>query len=61
MLGYKPEPWEFDDYLAIVKVINWALSVGWKVDLTAARILEKVGEKKFSEAFPPGPMMLPSL
>jgi penicillin amidase len=55
VLGYKPEPWEVDDYRAIVKVINWALSVGWKVDLTAARIMEKVGEKKFREAFPAWP------
>jgi penicillin amidase len=55
VLGYKPEPWEFDDYLAIVKVINWALSVGWKVDLTAARILEKVGEQNFREALPAWP------
>jgi penicillin amidase len=55
VLRYKPEPWGGDDYLAIAKVINWALSVGWKVDLTAVRILEKVGEKKFREAFPAWP------
>jgi penicillin amidase len=55
VLRYKPDPWAVDDYLTIIKVINWALSVGWKVDLTAARILEKVGEKRLREAFPAWP------
>ena len=55
VLGYTPEPWEVDDYLAVVKVMNWILSMGWKVDLTAARILEKVGEKRLREAFPGWP------
>ena len=28
LLGYKPEPWHVDDYLAILKVVNWGLSSG---------------------------------
>jgi len=63
LLGYKPEPWRWDDYLSLLKVLNWGLSSGWKVDLTAARILEKVGEEKLREAFPvcPGdaPLIIP--
>jgi penicillin amidase len=55
VLGYSPKPWEADDYLAIVKVINWALSIGWRVDLTAARVMDKVGEERLREAFPPWP------
>jgi len=63
LLRFDPEPWHPEDYLAILKVVNWGLSVGWKVDLTANQILEKVGENKFKEAFPvyPGssPIMIP--
>ncbi|MFB0521189.1 MAG: penicillin acylase family protein, partial [Desulfatiglandales bacterium] len=55
LLGYRPEPWDVDDYLAILKVVNWGLSSGWKVDLTAAEMLEKVGEQKLREAFPVWP------
>jgi penicillin amidase len=55
LLGHRPEPWRVDDYLHIVKVANWGLSSGWHVDLTAARILEKVGEEKLREAFPVWP------
>ncbi len=51
LLGYRPEPWSEEDYLSVVKVANWALSRGWRVDLTAARILEKVGEEKLRDAF----------
>jgi penicillin amidase len=55
ILRYQPEPWVSDDYLAISKVINWSLSQGWRVDITAGKILEKVGETKFKEAFPAWP------
>lgn len=55
LLRYKPEPWAVDDYIAILKVINWSLSMGWWVDLTASKILEKVGETKFNQAFPVWP------
>ncbi|UCF71977.1 MAG: penicillin acylase family protein [Deltaproteobacteria bacterium] len=55
LLGYRPEPWDVDDYLAILKVVNWGLSSGWRVDLTAAEMLEKVGEQKLREAFPVWP------
>jgi penicillin amidase len=55
LLGYKPEPWHIDDYLAVLKVMNWILSMGWQVDLTAARMLEKVGEERLREAFPVWP------
>jgi len=55
LLGYKPEPWTDEDYFAILKVVNWGLSNGWKVDLTAAKMLEKLGEEKWREAFPVWP------
>ena len=55
LLRYEPEPWDSEDYLAILKVVNWGLSVGWSVDLTAGKILEKVGEQKLKEAFPVWP------
>ena len=63
LLRFEPGPWEPEDYLAILKVVNWGLSVGWSTDQTAAKILEKVGEEKFREVFPvyPGssPIMIP--
>ena len=52
LLRYEPEPWRPEDYLAILRVANWGLSAGWKVDLSAGKILAKVGTKKFKEAFP---------
>ena len=52
LLGYKPGPWIAEDYIAILKVVNWGLSNGWKVDLTAARMLKKVGIEKWKGAFP---------
>ena len=55
LLGYKPEPWTEEDYIAILKVVNWGLSEGWRVDLTAAGVLEKVGMEKWKEAFPVWP------
>ena len=55
LLRFEPEPWDPKDYLAILKVANLGLSAGWKVDLTASKILEKVGKKKFNEAFPVWP------
>jgi len=55
VLRYKPEPWTNDDYLAILKVVNWGLSSGWKVDPAAAKVLEKVGAERFREAFPAEP------
>lgn len=55
LLGYKPEPWDAEDYLAILKVLNWGLSSGWKVDLTAAKMIEKLGSEKWKEAFPVWP------
>ncbi|MGD0626723.1 MAG: penicillin acylase family protein [Thermodesulfobacteriota bacterium] len=61
VLGLKPEPWDAADYLAILKVINWGLSVGWKVDLTAAKILEKLGSEKMKEAFPTWPEDAPMI
>ncbi len=63
VLRYRPEPWQVDDYIFIVKVITWALSVGWNTDLTAATILKRVGAQMFKDAFPlwPGhaPLIIP--
>jgi penicillin amidase len=53
LLGFQPEPWQSDDVSAIYTLINWGLSLGWKVDLTAADILKKVGKDHFRDAFAP--------
>jgi penicillin amidase len=55
LLGYKPEPWTAEDYFAILKVVSWGLSFGWNVDLTAAKMLEKLGKEKWRDAFPVWP------
>ncbi|MBI4776824.1 MAG: penicillin acylase family protein [Deltaproteobacteria bacterium] len=59
LLGYRPEPWMELDFLPILKVVNWALSSGWKVDLTASEVLDRVGKLKFEEAFPGWPDSAP--
>jgi penicillin amidase len=59
LLGYEPHPWGADDYLPIMTLMNWGLSLGWKIDLTAAEILQKVGEAKLREAFPVLPQNAP--
>jgi penicillin amidase len=55
VLGYRPEPLNVEDYLPILKVVNWGLSSGWHADLTAAEMFEKVGAEKLREAFPAWP------
>jgi len=55
LLRYRPESWDAEDYLSVLKVVAWGLSSGWRVDLTAARILEHVGERHFRDAFPSWP------
>jgi len=59
LLGFRPEPWMAHDYLPILKVINWALSSGWKIDPTASEVLDRVGMSKFEEAFPAWPHSAP--
>ena len=51
LMRYKPEKWHWYDTMAIFKVIAWQLSFGWKVDLAAAKIHQKIGSQKFREAF----------
>lgn len=53
LLDHRPDPWTETDYLAVFRVVQWGLSLGWKVDRTAARVLAAVGEDRFREAFPP--------
>lgn len=64
VLRHTPEPWQSDDYLAILKVINWSLSPGWHTDLTAGEMLGKVGYDRLQEAFPPwstdAPFIIPA-
>ena len=55
LLGFRPEPWQPEDYFNILNVMNWGLSMGWKVDLTASEMLEKVGTERLREAFPDYP------
>jgi len=52
LLRYAPDTWKPEDYLAILRVLNWSQSLGWRVDLVAGRILAKVGTEKFREIFP---------
>ena len=61
LLGYRPEPWEIHDFLPVLKVVNWGLSSGWKVDLTASEVLDRVGKQQFEEAFPVWPDSAPMI
>lgn len=55
LIGYRPAPWTKEDYIAVLKVVNWSLSSGWRADMTARRILDRVGEERLREAFPGWP------
>ena len=61
ILGYKPEPWGENDYLDVLKVVNWGLSCGFDTDLTASKILAKVGKNLYKEAFPLWPDAAPTI
>lgn len=61
ILGYKPDAWGKNDYLDVLKVVNWGLSCGFGTDLTASKILKKVGETLYQEAFPRWPDSAPSI
>lgn len=61
LLEFRPEPWTEKDYIAVFRVVQWGLSMGWKVDRTAARVLAKVGEERFREAFPEPAAGMPAI
>ena len=52
LLRHRPEPWDPEDHLAVLTVMNWSLSSGLSADLTAAEVLEKVGPEMLRDAFP---------
>ncbi|MBW1713085.1 MAG: penicillin acylase family protein, partial [Deltaproteobacteria bacterium] len=52
VLGYKPEPWQPADSMAVNMVMAWELNLAWSNDLVAAAIGDKLGPKWVKEFFP---------
>jgi len=52
LTGYKPEPWEPVDSLAVSKYMAWYLGGNMKTELFLSALKAEVGEEKASELFP---------
>lgn len=52
ILGYRPEPWQASDGVAVHYVMSVDLNIAFGVEMLHAAIAEKVGEKMAQEIFP---------
>ncbi len=63
VLGYKPEPWEPLDTVAIGRFMAWRLSFSWYTDLMLFQLVQTLGPAKAREVFPDfpkqGPFIIP--
>ncbi len=61
LLQFKPEPWQFEDIVAVYWVMNWQLSFGWRADPVAFDIYQRVGAKRFNRFFPTADAATPTI
>lgn len=54
LLGYKPQPWQQTDSLAILKYAAYQSDESWRLDDLRQRVVNKVGEKVAAELFHDG-------
>jgi penicillin G amidase len=54
LLGYKPQPWQQTDSLAILKYSAYLTDESWRLDDLRQRVVNKVGEKLARELFHDG-------
>ncbi|MCX5993762.1 MAG: penicillin acylase family protein, partial [Chloroflexi bacterium] len=63
ILGFKPADWDPTDSLTVSKLVAWGLGKNWEVELTRARIVQKLGEEKAGQLLAPypegGPLVVP--
>jgi len=63
IMGFKPAEWDPTDSLTVSKLIAWGLGKNWEVELTRARIIQKLGEERAGQLLAPypgsGPLVVP--
>jgi penicillin G amidase len=55
MLKYEPEKWQVYHSILIMRLFAWEMNFAWWSDLMMGELLQKVGEKKFSDILPSYP------
>jgi penicillin amidase len=59
LLGFKPADWDPTDSLTVSELIAWGLGKNWEVELTRARIVQKLGEERAGQLLAPYPDSAP--
>ncbi len=63
--GFKPDPWQTQDTLGVLKVLGWALSQNWEGELLRVELLQALGPERAAELepfYPAGnPIVVPNL
>jgi len=55
LLGFKPADWDPVDSLTVSELIAWELGKNWEVELTRARLVQKLGEESAGQLLAPYP------
>ena len=50
--GFRPEPWQTQDTLGVLKVLGWALSQNWEGELLRLELLHALGPERAAELEP---------
>jgi len=59
LLGFKPADWDPTDSLTVSELIAWNLGKNWEVELTRARLVQKLGEERAGQLLAPYPVSSP--
>jgi len=54
-LGYKPETWQPEDCLSIIRLMGWELNIAWHIDVALAELTAKLGYEKAMQVYPDWP------
>ena len=61
ILGYKPDPWHFTDFIAVYYYMAWDLNTAFGIEMLHAAVIEKLGEKMTRDLFPDYPIGYPTI
>ena len=61
ILGYRPEPWHFTDFVAVYYYMAWDLNTAFGIEMLHAAVIEKLGEKMAQDLFPDYPRGYPTI
>lgn len=59
LVGHKPEPWQPEDTLGVLKVLAWALSQNWEGEVLRLQLLHTLGPERAAELDPVYPAASP--